>query len=476
MPTIRDLNRKQREETLERTLRGFLLFCERTFGYQLYDYQIRIARACLSSIIVEPKNICIKLSRQSGKTECITLLVRFLIIFYLHLTGTRLMAAFASPKGEQAKTDLDRIKQSIADMRTKWHIMDKEFNAHTVRAHRYDRLHAEIFRFSLGPTTSNESKTLNLLIIEESHKIDDAKRSNELDPMLASTGGVTWMIGVGCPQYCDFKKGCDGELPNTEAIIVPVDEVIADRRKRYEETGDPKHLEYEKAYQREVERKGTDNPEIRMNYLLDDIVEVSNFVSRERLLSCARSKDKEIKLEKLGMGVDWARESDETIVALATRENDIVGWWRYPHIDFEEQIEMMLKDLESFRGKVVSVRSDATSEQMATERLSRTWLPCGPDTKFKFTLQSKSELYANFEQALFKDSEDSLRLTYPPDHKLTHKFEEQMLNLVREYKGDGEYLSVHHPDEPGAKDDTCDAVALALLAAKEGGIGDIRIL
>jgi hypothetical protein len=48
-----------------------------------------------------------------------------------------------------------------------------------------------------------------------------------------------------------------------------------------------------------------------------------------------------------------------------------------------------------------------------------------------------------------------------------------MIALIREYKGDGENLSVHHPNTPGAKDDAPDATALALLAGSGGGIGEI---
>lgn len=48
-----------------------------------------------------------------------------------------------------------------------------------------------------------------------------------------------------------------------------------------------------------------------------------------------------------------------------------------------------------------------------------------------------------------------------------------MTTLVREYKGDGEYLSVHHPDTPGALDDAPDATALMLMGAARGAVGDI---
>lgn len=50
----------------------------------------------LSSLIVEPRDICVKIARQSGKTEVLTLVLRFLILFQLHLVDRPLMAAIAS--------------------------------------------------------------------------------------------------------------------------------------------------------------------------------------------------------------------------------------------------------------------------------------------------------------------------------------------------------------------------------------------
>lgn len=51
-----------------------------------------------------------------------------------------------------------------------------------------------------------------------------------------------------------------------------------------------------------------------------------------------------------------------------------------------------------------------------------------------------------------------------------------MTALERDYIGNGEYVSVNHPDEPNAKDDAPDATAFALLGASKGGIGEIVIL
>lgn len=76
-------------------------------------------------------------------------------------------------------------------------------------------------------------------------------------------------------------------------------------------------------------------------------------------------------------------------------------------------------------------------------------------------------------QGIYHDVGDSLRFTYPADHPLAAEFEEQMTALVREYKGDGEYLAVHHPDTPSALDDAPDSTALMLTGAARGAVGDI---
>jgi hypothetical protein len=56
------------------------------------------------------------------------------------------------------------------------------------------------------------------------------------------------------------------------------------------------------------------------------------------------------------------------------------------------------------------------------------------------------------------------------------EFEEQMVGLIKEYIGKGEYLSVHHDeDDEEAHDDAPDATALALLAASDGGLGEILV-
>ncbi len=66
-----------------------------------------------------------------------------------------------------------------------------------------------------------------------------------------------------------------------------------------------------------------------------------------------------------------------------------------------------------------------------------------------------------------------MRFSYPKDHPLAPAFEEHTIKLVREYTGNGEYLSVSHPDEPGGSDDYPDATALMESGVASGKLGEI---
>lgn len=258
----------------------------------------------------------------------------------------------------------------------------------------------------------------------------------------------------------DFKRGCDGELPDSVSLIMPVERVIADRRRKYEETGDPKHLNYEKKYTRELKKKGGQNPEIRRNYKLEDTVEEGNFVSRDRLTSCGRvgllKNGKPMPTDQLFFGPAWARVSDNTWIAISNRQNDILTWLKIPHLPYEEQIEMILAELKRpwIDGKplfdrIVGVKGDSTGQgDMPMEYLQmHSGLPVGQESHVKFTLQSKNDMYTVFEQAIFKNEDDPYRFSYAADYPLAAEFEEQMVALLREYKAtENTYLFIIPPN------------------------------
>lgn len=90
MPRLSELNPSQRLRLLEDILKLFLAFCKQEFDVILYDYQIKVARAALSTLFVESQDLYVKIARQAGKTEVLTLLLKFLIIYYVQFVKRRL--------------------------------------------------------------------------------------------------------------------------------------------------------------------------------------------------------------------------------------------------------------------------------------------------------------------------------------------------------------------------------------------------
>jgi len=219
----------------------------------------------------------------------------------------------------------------------------------------------------------------------------------------------------------------------------------------FERTGDSRHLDYEKAFEREVRKKGRQNPEIRRNYYLEDTVEEGSFVSRDRLLSCARPGGIIVPFDQLFLGLDWGRVSDQTIATVGIDQNDVLDWFAYPKTRYEEQIELLIADLKQSRrrrngngveeefddfSRIAAVRGDSTGlGDFPMEFLqSHSGLPVGNESLVKFTLQSKHEMYTKWEQAICREPGDPMQFSYPADHPLAPTFESRRSNLFESTK------------------------------------------
>jgi hypothetical protein len=125
-------------------------------------------------------------------------------------------------------------------------------------------------------------------------------------------------------------------------------------------------------------------------------------------------------LDRLFLGVDWARISDRTIVTISNETNDVIDWLKYEGMPYHQQVELIRADLErprrftvadkksEFRyvDRILAIRGDAMGVAGAApnEMLQlHSGLPVGPDSFFKFTVQSKDALDMNFEQPHFRD-------------------------------------------------------------------------
>lgn len=475
-------------------------FVETQLGIVFYDYQTEVSDAIIVALLERNgAEIPIEISRQAGKTEAVVCTIAFLMVFSkkLSLRFWGYEAAFRfiifSPQKEQAKTDFDRLKMYLQKLRMNgWgNIVDaKESNQTTLQISNG----SYCYIFPLTPTSNPESKSADLIIYEEAHKIIDSEKKNKADPMGASTNAPEISIGVAWYQKNYFKNLIDREPKHPK---FPAEEVIKQRRKAYEKDGDTRHLLYEKKYLKKVQELGADDSSLRTQYQLIWQLEGGMFMSAEDWEAMKKPYSflgKDGKKHKLTpklidvdlvnecfVGIDTAKHPDSTVVTVLrwnreTNWRELIAVLELHGTNYAEQFTI-ISGYDTVLGKrtgkglfdafnVVAVAIDSTGQGSFMPDMFKVHTNYRDEEsglfEVKFSLQSKDVIYTTLMQTVTN------RLTaIPQDDTLEmRKMRQQLLDLEKEYKG--QFLSCHHPEDEAGQtyhDDYPDSWALAEYAA-----------
>ena len=461
------------DQDLAKLIKAFYAHCKKNHTIFLYDYQREICEKFLKAVFQRTgEEIFVEISRQAGKTEAIVSCVEFILLFYKAHFGVPIRIGIFAPQKEQAKTDFTRLKAKLTESGIEgWQavIDPEESNAVTLQLSNG----SFCYIFPLTPTSHPESKTLDLIIYEESNKIPNEEKEVKSDPMGTATNAVRIAVGVAGYQSNFFKKGVDRGV---NVIKCDYKRVMADRRKAYEQDGNPEHLYYENYVTREIEEKGLENDAFRTQYGLEWILGVGQFITRE-MIDEMKKPIGHIKKSSIPVvvGIDTAKNPDRTIVTVKNikpiiehyqddrtgvtkerviRPKSIMAWLRLQGDNYEDQFYAIKSFLANFTNiQVVCIDSTGQGDFMPDMFENHTDYQI---VRVKFSLQSKDILYKNLLQVVVNKAtaipaEDCLEL---------REFEAELLDLQKEYKG--EYLSCHHPkNDPKARDDYCDSWALA---------------
>lgn len=479
-------------------------FVENVLGITFYDYQRKVSNAIIQAILTgSGEEIPIEISRQAGKTESVVCTVCFLMTFSLSLTRRfwgrehPLRIIIWSPQREQAKTDFDRLKAYFQKMRRsgQWGdlIDQSESNQTTMQI----KNGAYCYIFPLTPTSNPESKTADLQIFEEAHKIDDFEKKNKAEPMGASTNAPEISIGVSWYNKNYFLRLIQS-LGKKHKLRFDADEVIKQRRERYEQDGNPFHLNYEKKFNKLVERDGREDPAIKTQWLLQWVLGAGQFMVQDDWNELTEpyfyvdgnGDDKhrqahlidEDKDSECFVGIDTAKYPDSTVVTVIrwneeTKWKELIALLELKGENYLDQFEIItgydsstgrmtgMGMLDSFNVQGIAIDSTGQGSffpDMFT-RLTRWRDERSGLFPVKFSLVSKDVMYRNLQQVVQN------RLTAIPNDDTVEldRLREQLLDLQKEYKG--ELLSVHHPEsktQDGEEyhDDYPDSWALAEYA------------
>lgn len=440
-------------------------------GIELYEYQKRITDAVIKAVIVAKKGITteipIEIPRQCGKTEAVVVVTQFLLTVSKRILKRPLRIGIFAPQTEQATTDFERLKSyflQISSLGFRTSVSKKDdlaipqkWNTKTIRL--YDSTGwflGEVYIFPLAKTSNPESKTLDVIIIEECQDVNDEKMKKSVFPMGASTNAPRIYIGTAGTRNCYFKRQID---TNKNLIKIELEEVFKQKQEAFEKTGDVFHMLYEKFVRHEIDQNGMDSDYIRTQYLLEWIIGSGQFTTADEIDSLVgnfpiitentkrinpQTGKQDLEPFPCYFAIDSAKAPDSTIVTVGRVNTDrnkteICNWLELQGENYEDQFEIIvdwLKPYENIRmGGFDSTGQGSFMPDKFERHTTYNVLPV------KFTAQSKDEMYRNLQQVIKN------KLTELPNDvtaKTFVRFREQMITLEKAYRG--RLMSVHHPE------------------------------
>ncbi len=459
---------------------------------EFYDYQLAITRSIFDALIQNLRltagatkedvrklklvELPIEISRQAGKTTAIVHTIEFIMIFFNRAFSRPIRIGIFAPQQEQAKTDFDRLKTALSrttDFQVVYGEEDKErareeANAKTIVLPNG----SSCYVFPVTPTSKPESKTLDLIIFEESQDLADRIVKEQIWPMGASTNAPRVYIGTAGTQIGHFYR-----LGQTAiALKLYFEQIVAQRELAYQRTGNALHLIYEQTIRQEIEMQGYESDEIQRPYFGKWLIGTGQFTTQEEIeaLVTDRKRTYHEKESDCYVGIDIAKNPDSTVVTVerfnkALGKKQILNWLELRGDNYQDQFDIitgfdsqtgtMTKHGFLSKYNVIAVAIDSTGigDFMPDLFAKHTqWMDENTGLyPVKFSAVSKDQMYKNLKVSIKE------LLTDLPDlgTREGERFKQQMLDLQQEWKG--QLLSVSHPDDPNAHDDYPDSWALA---------------
>ena len=454
---------------------------ESVYKHEFMNYQKRLSNAIIKSII-ENRGLTLstEISRQSGKTSGVVATVGFLLLFFYQIckqfeipTTPQFNVGFFAPQERQAQSAFMMLRDFLRKCEKQGFDFNFDsFNGDTIMMRSSNYPPRTVYCMTASPTSRQESKTLNLIIIDEAQDIEDKVVDRSISPMGASTNATEIWIGVGGYRRCKFQKFID-ELPDDQKVIAPYDVILQERREKYEKTGNILYLNYEKHIKKRRLEIGEDSDEFKTQYKLIWILERGQFITYEELFKLEEEYDaNKILLERREVygGIDWGKSKDSTVFTVISYDYKVLDWFEWQGDDYASQIEEIEQIIRSKYSTMRVIHCDTTGTQdMAVDILQKRVALLGIQVEgINFNPVSKDEMYKNLsrmmhDRILGGQILEPAVLRFPKRDSLNkNKFAKQMLDLQKEIRN--EKWRCQHPDGAGYHDDYPTSIALACLA------------
>ena len=436
-------------------------------GVALYPYQLEAAFAIIYSVITFSGDVKTMLfSRQSGKTECVAFVIDTLCVILPALASvfpdleqfkTGFRVGLFAPQSDQVTTTYSRAMTRMNSANAEMVLSDPDIN---VELESYVRLELSNGSFLMGQTASKqskiESKTYDLVIVEEAQDVDDLIVSKSIEPMVSATGGSIIKVGTTGLVKNHFwyeiqhnrqvdRRCADPRLRNH--FEYDYKRIIKDRRGQYDIDHKRFHLNYENDVMRKKERWGEESQAFKLAYALIWDLESGMLITDKDFNAIC---NKRLGFQDPGLtdvivaGIDIGKSPAETVVTIGRRVvgedpfekpvKQVLAWFALGGMDYEAQHHAIMDIIVEYN--VQTVYADYTGVGKAV--VDRLMYACGEYVNivpYTFTAQSKSDMWFGFTADI-----SARRLVIPANKQVRGttefmKFEEQIKNCQKYFNG-----------------------------------------
>lgn len=462
-------------------------------GIPLYSYQEEIAYRIIYSVITfEGSVLTVLLSRQSGKSETMAFVIDTLTVLLpalakiipdLEQFSNGFRVGLFAPQSDQVMTTYSRAMTRLTSANAEMVLSDPDL---LVSLESEVRLNLSNGSFLAGQVASKqskiESKTYDLIIIEEAQDTDDFLVTKSIEPMLTATGGTLVKVGTTGVTKNHFwyeiqaNRNHDRKIPDKRLrnhFEYAYKEIISARRHQFEIDHKKFHLNYEADILRKKERWGEDSQAFKLAYALVWDLESGMLISDKEFNTLLNRKlgfQEPSTGDYVVAGLDIGKAPAETVLTIAKvwytddpfekPYKQILAWVCLGGLDYEAQHHEILNYIVEYN--ISTIFADYTG--VGKPVVDRLVYACGEYVNiepYTFTAQSKSDMWYNFTSDI-----QTRRLIVPANRVVRstsefQKFEEQMKNCQKYFNG--AYMVCEKSE--GYFDDMVDSCALMCLAA-----------
>lgn len=462
-------------------------------GIPLYSYQEEIAYRIIYSVITfEGSVLTVLLSRQSGKSETMAFVIDTLTVLLpalakiipdLEQFSNGFRVGLFAPQSDQVVTTYSRAMTRLTSANAEMVLSDPDL---LVSLESEVRLNLSNGSFLAGQVASKqskiESKTYDLIIIEEAQDTNDFLVTKSIEPMLTATGGTLVKVGTTGVTKNHFwyeiqaNRNHDRKIPDKRLrnhFEYAYKEIISARRHQFEIDHKKFHLNYEADILRKKERWGEDSQAFKLAYALVWDLESGMLISDKEFNTLLNRKlgfQEPSTGDYVVAGLDIGKAPAETVLTIAKvwytddpfekPYKQILAWVCLGGLDYEAQHHEILNYIVEYN--ISTIFADYTG--VGKPVVDRLVYACGEYVNiepYTFTAQSKSDMWYNFTSDI-----QTRRLIVPANRVVRstsefQKFEEQMKNCQKYFNG--AYMVCEKSE--GYFDDMVDSCALMCLAA-----------